>query len=145
VFTGQINQCLALDSVNGCTITGNTDAGTPLYGSWYTVAAHASGGSYTFDNNDWTGSAPALFHIGSSYVGGADRGIRWRNQGNSTPGSAATSLAINHGVFRTPVYCNAILEGLGDNVWLSAVGATTLTANWTTSTTPKIFWEARVA
>jgi hypothetical protein len=64
-------------------------------------------------------------------------------------GVSATSAAITHGLFRAPTltmsYVNAQLEGHQGDPYLTSVGATTFTVNWTTSTTPTIYSEARVA
>lgn len=148
-FSGHANQSLSLNSVFNCTITGNQDAGTPSAGSWITSATNAAGGSYTFDNNRWHSTAPALFHTGSTYLWGNDTGIVARASGESAVASGASNLVINHGLFRlprrvlaTPKYTTSI-----GSIFTNSYTATQFTATWPTATVDAnclIQWEAVV-
>lgn len=135
---------LDLDSVFACTITSNQDSGIPIGGSWWTRATNAAGGNYVFDNNRWHTVSPVIFDVSSTYRGGNDTGIVWRNKASFTA-AAGTSATVNHGCFRTPTTVFFSIEGsnLGAQ-WLTSVGATQFTANWAISSTPIIRWQAEV-
>jgi hypothetical protein len=144
VFSNHSNISLNLDSVGKCIITGNTDTSTPSASSWVTTGTNAAKGQYIFDNNNWYTASPALFDTASTYRFGNETGCVGRNRGNETPVSAGTSIVINHGLFRTPASVLVMGAGHQGNWYLTAVGATTFTVNWTTSTTPTIYWQAEV-
>ncbi len=101
VFQSISGNCLLLDSVINCTVTGNRDTGAPATGSWNTKGTFGAG-SYTFDNNRWHTAAPAIFHAASSYRWGDDTGIVGKIKGSSPAGSGASSLVVAHGLFRIP-------------------------------------------
>lgn len=142
-FASIASNALLLDSVLNCKIIGNTDASTPASGSWNTQGTFGAG-SYSFDNNGWYTVAPALFHTGSTYRFGNDTGIVGRNRGANSPGVAATSLVISHGLFRTPTKINANVSGLLEATGIFTIGASTFVAAWTTNTNATVMWDAEV-
>lgn len=144
VFSNHSNISLNLDSVGKCIITGNTDNSTPSASSWATTGTNAAKGQYIFDNNNWYTNTPALFDTASTYRFGNETGIVGRNRGNVQPAAPGTSITISHGLFRTPTSVVMMGEGHQGNWYLTAVGATTFTVNWTTSTQPIIYWQAEV-
>jgi hypothetical protein len=144
-FFAAIATCsLQLDSVNGCTITGNTDNSTPSSGSWVTFGTHASAGSYLFDNNFWHTTAPAAFHTGSRYRWGNDVGIVGRNRGSNFAAAPATSFSIAHGLFRTPSRVLANNGNAPEGVQVASFGPTTFNVGYVTSGQPTIYWDAEV-
>jgi hypothetical protein len=137
-FNNQAN-----NSVHDCRVIGNVDRGTPTFGSWITTAAFGAG-SYKFIGNTWHTTAPTLFHTGSTYYFKGDSGIVADAYGQSTPGGSVTSLAISHGLFRTPNNIMITPYGNTGAFYTSLLGSSTFTANWATSSTPTIFWSASV-
>jgi hypothetical protein len=134
---------LVLDSVNGCQVEGNLDMGSPSLGSWATSATNAAG-AYTFGNNTWTAHTLSTVDPTSSYRATPDRGVTLAAKGQSTSGAGATSLVVNHGLLLTPSAINVTPIGSVGAFWLSAVGATSFTINWTTTGTFTWLWDAGV-
>lgn len=67
-FSGIVNQCMSLDSIDRCAISGNVDtSAAPSSGSWVTNGTHASKGSYIFSGNLWSTAAQTIFDAASTY------------------------------------------------------------------------------
>lgn len=132
---------VALDSVNGCTVTGNKDLGSPSLGSWSTLATNAAG-AYTFGENDWTSHALSTVHSTSSYRATPDRGVTLASKGQATSGAGATSLVVDHGLLLTPSTINVTPISNAGTWYLSAIGATSFTINWATAGAFTWLWEA---
>jgi hypothetical protein len=148
MFANITGNPLLLDSVLNCTVTGNSDRGTPATGSWNTKNTFGNG-VYTFDNNRWHTVAPALFHSGSTYKWGDDTGIVGKAKGVTTALISTTALVVSHGLFKaaahvlvTPQYTTST------GSWrTNTYAATTFTINWDTITPSGAcvwHWEATV-
>lgn len=151
MFDAQNTQALSLDSVTNCRIVNCIDRGTPSSGSWITSGTHATKGSYIFDNNSWHTTAPATFDTASTYKWGNDTGIVMKATGlQSGIGTGVTSVAVTHGLSRTPTKILATpLYATSTGAWfVHTIGATTFTIQWPTATPNSnctFAWQAEVA
>ena len=57
---------------------------------------------------------------------------------------AATSLVVTHGLTSTPTAVTATPSLNTGAWWVTAIGATTFTINWVTSSSPTWYWSARI-
>jgi hypothetical protein len=144
--TFQLNgsgNCLLLDSVAKCNISGNTDLTATTSGSWNTQGTNASHGQYNFSNNAWGTVAPAIYDSASIYNFVNDSGIVGRKSGATSSGVATSSFTISHGCFAAPSRINAMPSGNAGNVWISGITSSQFTVNWSSGASGLTwYWEA---
>ena len=137
---GHADSALDLNSVDGCKVKNNHDKSTPTNGSWVTRhASTASPGVYHFGGNTWHTVSPQVFStLATYYWDGYDTGIVMKQVISMVASDTALSISTDLGLSKAPNHQQlSAQENLG---WLytSAMGATSITATWTTSSTATI-------
>jgi hypothetical protein len=136
---------ILLDSVVPAKVTNNIDQGSPTAGSFITYSTDMNG-TYIFDNNQWSTTTLAGFDAVATYYFGNDLGVYGRRILSTSVGSG-TSATITHGLIQTPSKVIFSLNTGATNPgasWISNVGFSTFTVNWTNATAATIYWEAQV-
>lgn len=129
-FSGTANTLgsMQLDSVNGCTITGNRDFNGSQCSSLVTLRTNAAGGQYIIGANAFTTKTPTL-DAASSYVS-SGKCTGWSLEGEGIGVSTSgTNCTINHNL-----NCGLV----PDVALASPFGTSLLTFTVTTKTTTQI-------
>jgi hypothetical protein len=145
VFDAHDKSCLYLDSVDRCSIVGNVQTGSAFTDGAISTVGTFGAGSYTFSSNSFQGTAAPVWHTGSTYESfGNIGGPTMRARNLQVVAVAATTVTVTHGLVGTPSVIQATPRGTtGTGAWwVSAIGATTFTINWVTSTTVTWSWDA---
>jgi hypothetical protein len=146
-FSGATNGTMQLDSVNGCTITGNRDYNVATVPSLITLHTNASGGQYIIGANAFTTTTPTL-HSGSSYKSaGASTGWSLEAAGQSSSASG-TTLVVTHGMNNGLTPDMVLISQLGGAAMTSEVAAnsaTTFTIAYGTSGSAAFCWMAKIS
>lgn len=142
-----------------CIISGNVFESSTTAGktrSFIRETGSGGGGNNLITNNSF--AAGAVLTVGKVEIGGTgsivrgNRGYVTEAKGTATVASGTTSIAVTHGLDRTPAAADVKVTptnslGSAAKFWTSAVGATTFTINTNVdpgATTATFAWQAQV-
>ena len=145
VFDAHSLCSLSLDSVDGCSVSGNSEVGGALSrGSFNTHRTNAAGGKYSFRGNNWTSGA-AFFDPQSKYISSEEfGGAKMANSGSELYSTPTTTATINHGLIATPSRVLITPEGNIGSFFVTNVSSSDFSIIWSNSVACKWHWEAKI-